>query len=783
MKKPEILAPCSTPESVTAALNAGCDAIYIGGSAFGARAYAENPSDDTLHEIIKTCATRGVKVFITLNTLYKENEIQKVLDFVEKVYSYGAYGLIVQDLGMVSLIKKYYPNIRISASTQMTVHNSDAIDMLTAMGCSRIVLARELSQNEITDICSKKGNTEIEGFIHGALCVCYSGRCLMSSIIGQRSGNRGRCAQPCRMEYSLLKDDKTLKSGYLLSPKDISTAEILDKVLETGIDSLKIEGRMKSPEYVYEVVSTYRKYVDEVMDKGTLTIDKEDISNLTQIFNRGGSSSHGYYDTYSSLSMLSKSPKSSGVEIGVVTGYNPKNKRCSIKLSRPVTAGDGIEIWSKQHTGTGVNQTASAGNTISVVVDGYIQKGDRVFKSFDKALNDVLKKTYSKNTRKMAVNAIASVNVGEKSYIEFPDYGIRVYGETAETPLNRPMTEEDIVSRLSKTGDTPFKFNFLNCNIGENVYIPVSALNSLRRDACSELENKIIENTQREDISATYEPKVLEKAENINNISVKVRTWEQFVSALETSPKRIYCEVLDSKAVELAHQKNIELYFALPYISRDGYGKYFDKLDKYNPDGYLLRSLGKISTNKPVVTDYTFNIFNKQTISVLENTYKIENYTLSPELNLQELQNLTSDKSEVVIYGRLPLMTTHQCPVGIHCANKKSGKYCKLKGIEGNYQLKDRKNVKFPIVRDCDNCVAFILNSAPICILNKKDDILSLNSNMLRLDFTTESAKTVKAVIQEHINVLQKGNKMSTEFEKYMKNEKATGGHFYRGVL
>ncbi len=783
MKKPEILAPCSTLESVTAALNAGCDAIYIGGSAFGARAYADNPSDDALCNIIKICSLRGVKVFITLNTLYKENEIQKVLDFVKKVYSYGAYGLIIQDLGMVSLIKKYYPDIKISASTQMTVHNIDAVNMLTDMGCSRIVLARELSQSEITDICSKKGNTEIEGFIHGALCVCYSGRCLMSSIIGQRSGNRGRCAQPCRMEYSLLKDNQTLKSGYLLSPKDISTAEILDRVLATGIDSLKIEGRMKSPEYVYQVVLTYRKYVDEIVNKGTLTVEKEDIANLTQIFNRGGSSSYGYYDTYSSLNMLSKSPKSSGVEIGVVTGYNPKNKRCSIKLSRPVTAGDGIEIWSKEHTGTGVNQTAGVGSTISVVVDGYIQKGDRVFKSFDKALNDILKKTYSKNTRKMTVNATASVNTGEKSYIEFPDYGIKVYGEVAEKPLNRPMTENDIVSRLSKTGDTPFIFNFKNCNIGENVYIPVSALNNLRRNACSELENKITENTQRENISAKYEPRLLTKAENTNNISVKVRTWEQFLAALETKPNRIYCEVLDEKAVTLAHKSNIELYFALPYISRDGYGKYFEKLDKYNPDGYLLRSIGKISTSKNIVTDYTFNIFNRQTVSVLDSIYNLENYTLSPELNLQELKELTSQKSEVVIYGRLPLMTTHQCPVGIHCANKKPGKYCKLKDIEGKYELKDRKNVKFPIVRDCDNCVAFILNSAPVCILNKKDDILSLNSNMLRLDFTTEDAKTVKNVICEHINVLQQNSKMSAEFEKYMKNEKATGGHFYRGVL
>ena len=240
MKKPEILAPCSTPESVTAALNAGCDAIYIGGSAFGARAYAENPSDDTLHEIIKTCALRGVKVFITLNTLYKENEIQKVLDFVEKVYSYGAYGLIVQDLGMVSLIKKYYPNIRISASTQMTVHNSDAIDMLTEMGCSRIVLARELGQKEITDICSKKDNTEIEGFIHGALCVCYSGRCLMSSIIGQRSGNRGRCAQPCRMEYSLLKDDKTLKVVIFFLQRIFQQLKYLTRFLQQVLTALKL---------------------------------------------------------------------------------------------------------------------------------------------------------------------------------------------------------------------------------------------------------------------------------------------------------------------------------------------------------------------------------------------------------------------------------------------------------------------------------------------------------------------------------------------------------------
>ena len=254
MKKPEILAPTGTIESVTAALNGGCDAIYIGGKSFNARRYAQNPSDDELKDIINICHLRGVKVFITLNILYKENEIQGVLDFVKTVYDFGADGLIIQDIGMFALVKKYYPNIIKSGSTQMSVHNKEGVKLLSELGYGRIVLARELSLNEVNEINKVKGNTEIEAFGHGALCVCYSGRCLMSSLIGQRSGNRGCCAQPCRMDYTFLKDNKVVKKGCIISPKDVSTVEILDKVMSTGTDSLKIEGRMKSPEYVYEVV-------------------------------------------------------------------------------------------------------------------------------------------------------------------------------------------------------------------------------------------------------------------------------------------------------------------------------------------------------------------------------------------------------------------------------------------------------------------------------------------------------------------------------------------------
>ena len=241
---------------------------------------------------------------------------------------------------MFTLVKKYYPNIIKSGSTQMSVHNKEGVKLLSELGYGRIVLARELSLNEVNEINKVKGNTEIEAFGHGALCVC----CLMSSLIGQRSGNRGCCAQPCRMDYTFLKDNKVVKKGCIISPKDVSTVEILDKVMSTGTDSLKIEGRMKSPEYVYEVVSQYRKYIDMVANN-KFDVDKNDVKELTQIFNRGGSSSQGYYNCYSGKTMISSSPKSSGVEIGKVVDYNFKKKQCKIKLFDNVTSGDGIEIW------------------------------------------------------------------------------------------------------------------------------------------------------------------------------------------------------------------------------------------------------------------------------------------------------------------------------------------------------------------------------------------------------------------------------------------------------
>lgn len=765
MKKPEILAPTGSKESVIAALNGGCDAIYIGGKAFGARAYASNPSDDQLKEIILMCHIRGVKVFVTINTLYKESEINDVLNFVSKIYSYGVYGVIVQDIGMAKIIKDNFPHIKISASTQMTVHNTEGVQLMSELGYDRVVLARELSGKEITDICKTKGDTEIEGFIHGALCVCYSGRCLMSSFIGGRSGNRGRCAQPCRMEYYLYKNNNVIYKGYLLSPKDISTVDIIENVVKTGVDSLKIEGRMKSPEYVYEVVSSYRKYVD-TFDKPTA----QDIKDLTQIFSRGGGSSHGYFDSWSGVDMMSiHSPKSSGVQIGNVIGYNPKNKKCTIKLFDSISKGDGIEIWSDPHTGTGINKDTFTGDTITLTIDGRIKKGDKVFKSYDKSLNDRLKKTYSKITRKQVINTEIYINEEKPSKIVFPDYNLYIEGDTVQRAENQPMSADQIISRIRKTGDTPFEFNITCQEIDENIYIPVSSLNKLRRNACSLLEEKIKSQLIRDEINISYNSPNLKKADDYE-LTVLVRTKEQFDAALSSNIETIYCDILDPKLAETAYAHGKKLFYALPYISRKGYAKYIKLLDKTPCQGYLIRSYGKIVTSKEIRTDYTLNVMNTLSSDRIREIYSATKICLSTELNIKELSAVAHENSEIIVYGRLPLMTTHQCPVGLYDGHKSDGKYCRCKNSDVSYYLKDRKNAEFPIMRDCENCISYILNCAPLHTLDKTREIQKIGAGCHRIELTTEDHKQSLDIINSYLN------------NKPIEIKGSTKGHYYRGV-
>ncbi len=773
MKRPEILAPTSTMESVIAAINGGCDAIYIGGTGFNARRYAENPSDSELKDIINICRLRGVKVFITLNILYKEKELPAVLDIVSKVYSWGAYGLIVQDIGTADIIRKHFPHIRLSASTQMTVYNKEGIAVLRELGFDRAVLARELSLDEIKEICNNKKDIEIEIFVHGALCVCWSGRCLMSSMIGGRSGNRGSCAQPCRMEYSLYKNKKSIKKGFLLSPKDISAIPILDEILLSGADSLKIEGRMKNPEYVYRTVSAYRKYVDMAWEGKGYEADSRDIEELNQVFSRGGASSRGYYKSFSSEEMMSTlSPKNSGTKIGHVVSYNKKNNTCTIELDKGVVPGDGIEIWSKPHWGTGINKRAGKGERITVTAEkSSISPNDPVYKTYDKELTDRLRLNCQKLTAQRSIDVYVQAQP-EKPLILRAE-GITVTGPEGQIPQNSPMTEEMIIGRIKKTGDTPFKFN-VKADTG-NVYFPVSALNNARRELCRRLEEKISSEGLRESICVSCPPPSPIKADK-TVITALVRTNEQFNACVDAGVKRIYSEIFNEHFIERCHEKDIELYYALPFIAREKtYQQYIDSLENTDCDGYLIRSLVKINTGKKIIADHTLNIFNSQSMKTIRRVLDTPFITLSTELNSYELYEIADCNSEMIVYGRLPLMTTHQCPIGLYEGHKGSGRYCSLRHKKADYYIKDRKNAEFPIIRDCNECLAFILNSAPVYSINKKE-ILHIGVGYMRMEFTTEDYDTTYDIAKEHIKIA-KGEPPS------LSPKNTTGGHFSRGVM
>lgn len=788
----EILSPAGTFESITAAVNSGCNAIYLGGKSFNARQYAQNFSDDDLKEIIKYCHLRTVKVFITVNTLYKNSEFNALIDFICKLYEFGADALIIQDIGLFSVLKKILPDLPLHASTQMTAHNLNTTLFLKNLGFERVVLSRELSLEEIEEICHNS-NIEIECFVHGALCVSYSGRCLLSSANGGRSGNRGRCAQPCRMMYKLKKDNSIIKSGFLLSPKDILTAEIMDKLINAGITSFKIEGRMKSPEYVAKSTSIYRKYADMAISS-KFAPQKKDIDELLQVFNRGGSSSKGYYDNWGGQNMLSLSPKSSGTKIGEVLKYDYKTKKCTIKTTCNLFCGDGIEIWTEKfpHTGTNISKNIPADSEFTIIIDDKIKKGNLVYKSFDKSLNDQLKKTYQKDTRKQKI--LVSVKCFSNS--DFEIIMKSANGLTCSHSENiiekaekQPMSKDAILKQLCKTGNTPFEFIIENAEIGNDIYIPISKLNNFRRNACELLENNLSQSRKNITLNVDFPKRIPSQK---TDISVSVFTQEQFDIAIKNNVSRIYVRFSEENVknidyyVKSAHNINSEIFFALPSIMRKNYLNTFNNLfqitENSQIDGYLIKNYDFPKTNKKIALDYSFNVLNSFSLDFLKKY--AQTVAVSPELSFKEMSEICDESSEILIYGRLTVMTTHQCPVGIHYANKQCGVFCKSKNHKEKFSLVDRTSAEFPILTDCETCTAFILNSNPTCMLNKINELKNISPRFLRLDFTTETAELTEAVISLHksafIDKIQLNKEMINNF---IKENNFTNGYFSRGVL
>ena len=800
-KKPELLSPAGSFDAVRAAVEGGCDAVYLGGRQFSARAFADNFSPAELAQVCDYCHLRGVKVYVTVNTLYKQPELTPLLDFVGQLWEMGADGLILQDLGAAQLIRQHFPGFPLHASTQMSAMSREDVHALAQNGFRTAILARELSLPEIEAITAA-GEARIEVFVHGALCVCYSGQCLMSSFLGGRSGNRGLCAQPCRLPYHLYRGPEHLAEGHLLSPKDMAALPLLPALVQAGVDSLKIEGRMKSPEYVAGVTRIYRKYLDlACAAPDDYRVAEADWKELLQLFNRGGFS-EGYFRAHSGRDMMApERPKPWGLRIGQVSSYIPKIGRANIRTREALAPGDGLEIWTQTepHPGAGVNQASRPGETIALRVSGDIEKNDPVYRTYDKTLMDELRRFLEKPARKQPVWGKLSLRPQKPAALTLwteDGHLAHVTGEVATPAQKRPLAAEVAQAQLARMGDTPFALAGLELDNPGGLFLPMSALNALRRSAAEALSKTIVEKSKRPPVAvalppAQPAPRVRDKA-----LTALVSTPAQCEAACEARGlQTIYVEPTGALLAQLsdwvaaAHAQGKEIVCATPRLWRESAAATasarMEQAQRAGVDGFLARSAGALAHCQglgPVMADFPLNIFNRESVEFWENQ-GVRRLCLSPEMTLDEIRTVANPACEALMYGHLPLMVTHQCPIGNFDGGKDHRTFCRDKGNAAGFVLRDRKGEAFPLLPDCDACTCTILNGKPLFLLKFLHEILDSPLGALRLQFTRETGERTAQMLQATAQVLADGRPGPLAQSLIQAaGPTITRGHFYRGV-
>lgn len=779
LKKIELLSPVGGYEQFIAAVESGADAVYLGGTSFNARNSANNFSDDELREVIKYAHARGVKVHLTLNTLIHDREIEDVIEFAVNAYKSGVDAFIVQDLGVIKLLKEVMPEVVIHFSTQGTIYSLDGVKAVSSLNFERVVLSRELSLDEIENIC-KNTNTEIEVFVHGALCVCYSGQCRLSSLVGERSGNRGKCAQPCRLKYTLYKDDERCVKNYCMSPKDLCGIHDLIRLIKAGVSSLKIEGRLKSPEYVACVTSVYRKYIDlayELIEKGEedkFIVDAEDVKMLEQVFNRGGFSKGYYYGKLGRELICRERPKHWGRFLGKVIDYDRKRKLVRVKLDDALNMGDGVEIVNESLPGNIVTyierdklqvKSAKPGDIVYVGdITGIINKGDKVYKISDKNLNLSLRKVLDgKFHRKVPVDMELLCGVNENVVLSISDDDGNVFSVKSEyvtqEAINKPLTYEAAMMSLGKLGDTPFLLRGLKATINGNVLVPVSVLNELRRDVADKLYQRRCEIPEKS-FSGDFERIGFVDKDVTPGLSVYLYDTKN-LDGLEAAD-RIYVPFDDfyEEIVDRFCGKEV-----IPYLGT------VTKGNRYDFSGIKSVLIGNLEhfelcrDVQNVYCDFSLNVFNSYSARKLEEL-GAKGVNLSFELNLEEMKRInTGLETEVTVYGRLPLMVSEHCPIGSEVKGHINCNLCQM----GRYYLEDRTGERFPIMTERKACRTTLLNGKVLFAPEVLDE-LNGKVDYFRAYFFDESTDERRRIL----GALKRGNKVSVP--------NCTSGHFYRGV-
>lgn len=799
----ELLSPVGDFECLKAAVQNGADSVYFGSDTFSARAFAHNFGPEELEKAIHYAKIRGVKTHLTLNTLIKDDEFETALDLAKTAYEAGIDAIIVQDLGLATKLIKLFPDLPIHASTQMTVHNLNGALKLQELGFKRVVLARELSMNEIDYIC-KNTKIEIECFAHGALCISYSGQCLFSSMLGGRSGNRGKCAGPCRLPYELLEDDKKINSDYLLSTRDLCSLDYIPSFIESGVKCLKIEGRMKSPEYVATVTRIYRKYINLALSKEPYIVSKTDRKMLMQVFNRGMSSS-GHLDNEPNKNLVFKEkPNNMGLLLGKVQNYNKTKGLITVKLKEPIKIGDTISLENekgsytiselmeknKNIVDTKVGQTVTIGR-----MKGNISCNDKIYKMSSKELSTLAKESYKKENRKIPLNCKVVIQKGKPISISItPANSIALYKnlkiqyELNELPVeakNKPLEKETIINQISKTASTPYQFKNINIVLDNNVFLPkLSILNELRRNALAKVEDYAVQHCLRtySDSSKIAKPSYTIKDDILSDMRNYIKT-DVNLTKLQSPKISVLLNTLhldfdytnltndiDNVYIPLkyfTHKKyenilktlsrNFNIYIYMPTIIKGNYKNLFyanaeNSVKKYEIKGFVISNICNIKLLNELFTDldkyfklvanYTFNVFNLPTVLTLKEL-NISRFTLSPELDKKTIQGLCDYnylQKEMIVYGRIPLLNMNYCLLG---ETDKCYPECKARCQDGHtYYLKDRLNMKFPIMPDNTQTVTTLFNSKITSISSQDFSI-----NYARIDILDEDISQINHIV------------------------------------
>lgn len=791
----ELLAPAGEFESLRAAILNGAKAVYVGGKAFSARQFAGNFDDDEMVEAVRLCHSYNTKIYVTLNTLLHNLELEAAAKYAAFLHSIGVDAIIVQDIGLIKVLKCELPALEVHGSTQMTVHNLEGVNLLYKMGVKRVVLSRELSLKEIKYI---KENTraELEVFVHGALCISFSGQCLFSSMIGGRSGNRGKCAQPCRMQYTL---NDSGEKAYFLSPKDLATLDFIQDIVDIGVDSLKIEGRMKKPEYVATVISSYRRALDGKSKP-------EDYEKVTQAFNRGGFTSGYFLGKEGNKMMSPERPKNWGTYLGVVT--SSMGKFASIKLDKPLNAGDGVELFNKQK-GAPVSSIrvggrnvdgAKAGDTVEIYLEG-AQRGDIVYKSLDILLEREAEESFKgKNILKSPLKASFRAVKGHNIMLCLHNplgYCVKSFGDEPEKAIKTPTSEERIRESLSKTGDTPFYFEHIEIEMDNDIAIPLSKINSLRREAIEKLQDKQQNKHELKSVEVSFKYNNRQE-KKIPKIAVTTGSLDIAKACIDAG-----CDVLFfggdglrinngtlEDAIKYSNGSTL-VYPWIPEIVIEEYDKITEDLIKYKSMGVnaaLCGNLGVYSLLQRegfrVFLDKGFNVFN----SIACDTFENSGCFISPELNFKQQRDLISKTDRttmVMVHGRIKLMVNRNCIVGSSMGHGREG--CKALCRNEINHMTDRMGEKFLAATDW-RCRSHIYNSKVHCTIEHIREILSLNTDYVLLNFLDEKAEDAALAVEAYkmgINEGVMGNFNLSEYgEKLLKKLQGniTKGHAFRGV-